>query len=72
MFRPRLRMPRVRLPRASPPLFRRTLHGVPTTVHKPEVGIPGLLTPDSFHLAYTEQMQFVVEKLNNLVVGKSL
>lgn len=71
MFRPRLRIPRVRLPQASPALLRRSLHGVPTTVHKPEVGIPGLLTSDSFHLAYTEYMQFVVEKLNRLVVGKS-
>lgn len=71
MFRPRLRIPRVRLSQASPALFRRPLHSVPATVHNPEVGVPGLLTPDSFHLAYTENMQLLLEKLNNLVVGKS-
>lgn len=74
MFKPRLRIPRVSLPKQrQAPVFRRYLHevphlhiqGSPTTE-----GITGLLSADGFNLAYTQYMQFAIEKLNNLTAGQ--
>ncbi|KAK9421929.1 putative 37S ribosomal protein [Seiridium unicorne] len=76
MFKPRLRIPRVSLPRQRPaPLFRRDLHQVPY-LHIPgspaTEGIAGLLSEDGFNLAYTQYMQFAIEKLNALTAGTDL
>ncbi|KAH8675727.1 Manganese/iron superoxide dismutase [Xylariales sp. PMI_506] len=70
MFKPRLRIPRVSLPRQRP-LLRRSLHAVPP-LHYGAEGVPGLLSADGFNLAYTEYMQFVTEKLNALTAGTEL
>lgn len=75
MFKPRLRIPRVSLPRqrqASPFLFRRDLHQLPglSIEGSPSTeGIRGLFTEDGFNLAYTQIMQYHVEKLNILAAG---
>lgn len=75
MFKPRVRIPRVSLPKQTPvAFFRRDLHqvphlhvqGSPTTE-----GIAGLLSADGFNLAYTQYMQFTIEKLNALTAGQS-
>ncbi|KAI1845275.1 hypothetical protein JX265_005430 [Neoarthrinium moseri] len=74
MFRTRLRIPRVSLPRQRPAaaVFRRSLHDVPTVGYSGAEGIPGLLSPDGFDLAYTQYMQFVTEKLNSLIADTDL
>ena len=49
---------------------RRSLHLVPPSEFTNARGVPGLLSPDGFHLAYNEYMQLLVDKLNALVGGK--
>ncbi|KAI0136611.1 putative 37S ribosomal protein [Xylariales sp. AK1849] len=68
MFKPRLRIPRVNLPRQNPS-FRRSLHSVPLLSYTATQGIPNLLTRDGFNLAWEEYMAFVTEKLNILTEG---
>ncbi|KAI0013376.1 manganese and iron superoxide dismutase [Xylariaceae sp. FL0662B] len=69
MVRPRLRIPRVSLPR-RPTLSQRSLHTVPDLKQfTPEEGVPGLLRPRGFDIAWTQYMNFTVEKLNVLIVG---
>ncbi|KAK8049765.1 hypothetical protein PG994_011495 [Apiospora phragmitis] len=72
MFKPRVRIPRVRIAQPQPLLMqRRSLHRVPTSEFSAR-GVPGLLSPDGFHLAYTEYMQLLVDKLNALVGGTEM
>ncbi|KAI1213955.1 manganese and iron superoxide dismutase [Annulohypoxylon truncatum] len=67
MLRPRLRIPRPgRLWR--PAISSRQLHSVPYLHQfKPEEGVPGLLSPGGFDLAWTQYMNFVIEKLNTMI-----
>lgn len=79
MFRPRLRA----LAQASrPSTFTaftaptpastqavRQLHTPPKSRHNPQVGVPGLLSPQGYELAWTKQMKATLGKLNDLVVG---
>ncbi|KAI1767526.1 manganese and iron superoxide dismutase [Hypoxylon sp. FL1150] len=69
MLRPRLRIPRPsRLWR--PAISTRSIHHVPVLAQfDPREGVPGLLSPGGFDIAWTQYMQFVIEKLNNLTAG---
>lgn len=69
MLRPRLRIPRAgRLWRPAIPI--RSIHQVPTISHfDSRQGVPGLLSPGGFDIAWTQYMQFVIEKLNSLIAG---
>jgi hypothetical protein len=60
-------MLRPRLPRLAFSL-RRSIHRVPPLEHFRN-GIPGLLTPDGFQLAYTDYQSLMLEKLNALTAG---
>ncbi|KAI1443107.1 manganese and iron superoxide dismutase [Annulohypoxylon stygium] len=64
--------PRLRIPRASqlwrPSISSRQIHHVPRLPQfNPEEGVPGLLSPGGFDMAWTQYMNFIVEKLNTLV-----
>ncbi|KAI0383688.1 manganese and iron superoxide dismutase [Hypomontagnella monticulosa] len=69
MLRPRLRIPRVsRIWR--PVLSYRSIHEVPRLDQfNPEEGVPGLLSPGGFDMAWTQYMQLVTERLNALTAG---
>ncbi|KAI2618502.1 manganese and iron superoxide dismutase [Hypoxylon sp. NC1633] len=69
MLRPRLRIPTAtRLWR--PALSTRSLHHVPLLRHfNPQEGVPGLLSSAGFDMAWTQYMQFVIERLNALTAG---
>jgi Fe-Mn family superoxide dismutase len=62
-------MLRPRLPRLALAL-RRSIHRVPPMEHLRN-GIPGLLTPEGFRLAYTDYQTLMLEKLNALTAGMS-
>jgi hypothetical protein len=50
--------------------FRRSLHQVPPLAHDfSNEGIPGLLGPAGFDMAWTQYQSLMVEKLNSLTVG---
>lgn len=66
MFRPRLRIPRVGLAR---PALRRSMHHIPPLPHDFREGVPGLLSPDGFDMAWTQYMTVMLEKLNALTAG---
>jgi superoxide dismutase, Fe-Mn family len=70
MFKPRLRIPKASLlrPRSA---MRRSIHSVPNIGYSGAGGIPGMLSPDGFDIAWTQYMTFVVEKLNALTAGRS-
>ncbi|KAI1083274.1 manganese and iron superoxide dismutase [Whalleya microplaca] len=68
MLRPRLRIPRVGLPQRSI-LLQRSFHVPTLRQFSPEEGVPGLLSPGGFDTAWTQYMQFVIEKLNALTAG---
>ncbi|KAI5861770.1 manganese and iron superoxide dismutase [Durotheca rogersii] len=72
MLRPRLRIPRPgRLWRPAP--ASRSLHQVPVLGHiDAKLGVPGLLSPGGFDMAWTQYMQFVLERLNALIAGTEL
>ncbi|KAI1457420.1 manganese and iron superoxide dismutase [Annulohypoxylon moriforme] len=72
MLRPRLRIPRAsRLWR--PAISSRQIHSVPHLPQfDPEEGVPGLLSPGGFDMAWIQYMHFVVEKLNVLIAGDDL
>ncbi|KAK8088872.1 superoxide dismutase [Apiospora hydei] len=73
MFKPRVRIPRVRIAQPQPLLMqRRSLHTVPPSEFSSARGVPGLLSPDGFHLAYNDYMQLLVDKLNALVGGTEM
>ncbi|KAH8815196.1 Manganese/iron superoxide dismutase [Xylogone sp. PMI_703] len=61
-------MLRPRLPRIGFSL-RRALHQVPPLTHDFRNGVPGLLSPAGFNMAWTQYQSLMVEKLNNLIVG---
>lgn len=77
MLRPRLRIPRcsslLRRPATQMPFRFRPYHTIPTLPQfkNPDEGVPGLLSPEGFHLAWTEYMEFVINKLNGLTSGTS-
>ncbi|KOS18953.1 37S ribosomal protein S26 [Escovopsis weberi] len=81
MFSTRLRLPRtsaalsLRLGlRPAAVHSRRSLHSVPELPHSSysKDGIPNLMSPDGFKLAWTDYMTFTLDKLNALVVGTEL
>ncbi|KAK2628231.1 hypothetical protein QTJ16_002877 [Diplocarpon rosae] len=49
--------------------FRRSLHSVPDINPVFRDGVPGLLSPAGFDIAWTQYQSLMVEKLNNLVAG---
>lgn len=48
---------------------RRSIHHVPELPHDYSQGIPNLMSPGGFSIAWTEYMKLMVEKLNALTVG---
>ncbi|KAK7756716.1 hypothetical protein SLS62_001157 [Diatrype stigma] len=73
MIRPRLRIPRAgsllrRRPAIQAPLQFHPYHTVPVLqqFRNVEEGVPGLLSPEGFQMAWTEYIEFVLNKLNNL------
>ncbi|CAJ2501053.1 Uu.00g039060.m01.CDS01 [Anthostomella pinea] len=71
MLRPRLRIPRVgSLLRQQPLAFSRAAHYVPRLDQfHPEEGVPGLLSPQAYDIAWTKYMDHVIEKLGDLTAG---
>jgi superoxide dismutase len=68
-------MLRPALPRIGRSLrsFRRSLHSVPPLVRDyRETGIPEFLSPEGFHIAWTEYQTLMVERLNALTSGRSI
>ena len=49
---------------------RRSLHNVPRLRHEySETGVPNLMSPAGFSIAWSDYMSLVTEKLNSLTVG---
>lgn len=73
MFRPRLRAPRLGLGLGlrSTVNARRQLHQVPELPHDYSQGVPNLMSPAGFAIAWNDYMTLMVEKLNALTVGMS-
>jgi Fe-Mn family superoxide dismutase len=71
MLRPILRAPRsaVGLGLRSTVNARRSIHHVPQLPHDYSEGVPNLMSPGGFSIAWTEYMKLMVEKLNALTVG---
>lgn len=71
MIRPRLRAPRLGfgLGLRSTVNARRSIHHLPELPHDYSQGVPNLMSPGGFNLAWTEYMKFTIEKLNALTVG---
>ncbi|KAJ4170463.1 hypothetical protein NW754_006601 [Fusarium falciforme] len=74
MFRPRLRAPRLAfgLGLRSTVNARRSIHHVPELQHDFSQGVPNLMSPGGFAIAWTEYMKLAIEKLNALTVGTEL
>lgn len=72
MFRTRLRIPRqgLSLGLRTTVNARRSLHQVPSLPHDYSQGIPNLMSPGGFAVAWTDYMSLMVEKLNALTTGK--
>ncbi|KAM3435525.1 hypothetical protein MY4824_004841 [Beauveria thailandica] len=51
------------------PLAARSIHHVPKLAHDFSQGIPALMSPGGFDIAWTEYMAFTIEKLNALTAG---
>ncbi|KAI2466618.1 manganese and iron superoxide dismutase [Annulohypoxylon bovei var. microspora] len=67
MLRPRLRIPRATRLWRQPISFRQ-IHSAPTLGQfNPEEGVPGLLSPGGFDLAWTQYMNFIIGKLNTMI-----
>lgn len=49
--------------------FRRSVHSVPTLMHDFREGVPGLLSPAGFDMAWTQYQSLMLEKLSNLTAG---
>jgi len=49
--------------------FRRSLHHVPSLGFELKDGVPGLLSPAGFNIAWTQYQTFMIEKLNTLTAG---
>ncbi|KAI0193327.1 superoxide dismutase [Xylaria flabelliformis] len=71
MLRPRLRIPQAgALLRRTTTLFARSEHTVPILDQfRQDQAVPGLLSPHGYSTAWTEYMQHVVDKLNNMTAG---
>lgn len=57
------------------PSGRRTLYAVPTLANHVELqqkGVPGLLTPKGFQIAYTDYQQHMIDELNESTAGNAL
>ncbi|KAM3543466.1 hypothetical protein ARSEF1564_003613 [Beauveria bassiana] len=54
------------------PLAARSMHHVPNLTHDFSNGIPTLMSPGGFSIAWSEYMAFTVEKLNALTAGTEL
>jgi Fe-Mn family superoxide dismutase len=48
---------------------RRSLHQVPTLPHDYSQGVPNLMSPGGFAIAWSDYMALMVEKLNALTAG---
>ncbi|VUC36120.1 unnamed protein product [Clonostachys rosea] len=75
MFRPRLRVPRVgaSIGLQAAANARRSYHQVPRLRHDyTETGVPNLMSPAGFSIAWSDYMSLAVEKLNALTVGTEL
>lgn len=70
MFRSSLRIPRVRLAQQVLQQQQRSVHSVPKLDHDFDEGVPGLLSADGYHMAWTEYMNYTLDKLNALIAGK--
>ncbi|KAK3941537.1 Manganese/iron superoxide dismutase [Diplogelasinospora grovesii] len=73
MLRPRLRIPRIpqlglSRPAAQPLLLRRSMHYLPP-LDEISNGVPGLLSPEGFDIAWTQYQTLMLEKLNALTAG---
>lgn len=69
MFRPRLRLPRAGS-RIQQPCQRRLLHRVPPLPHDfSKNGVPGLLSKEGFDIAWTQYMDLMLERVNDLTAG---
>ncbi|KAF8863397.1 manganese and iron superoxide dismutase [Acephala macrosclerotiorum] len=64
MLRPRL--PRIGLALRS---FRRSIHNVPPLSHNFTEGVPGLLSPAGFDMAWTQYQSLMCQKLTDLTAG---
>lgn len=53
-------------------ISRRSLHNVPILNHNFNNGVPGLLSPAGFDMAWTQYQALMVEKLNILTAGMSI
>lgn len=75
MVRPRLRIPRLGASMGASTTFnaasaRRCLHNVPRLRHDyTETGIPNLMSPAGFSIAWSDYMTLATEKLNALTAG---
>lgn len=45
------------------------MHHVPPLAHDFRNGVPGLLSPEGFDIAWTQYMTLMMEKLNALTAG---
>ncbi|OAA74013.1 Fe superoxide dismutase [Cordyceps fumosorosea ARSEF 2679] len=59
-------------PRFAAPLAARAIHHVPTLAHDFSEGVPSLMSPGGFNIAWSEYMALTVEKLNALTAGTEL
>lgn len=55
--------------RFAAPLAARSIHHVPTLTHDFTNGVPNLMSPGGFNIAWSEYMALTVEKLNALTAG---
>lgn len=51
---------------------RRSLHSVPSLPHDYSQGVPNLMSPGGFALAWTDYMTVTLDKLNAMIAGESL
>ncbi|CAG9938276.1 unnamed protein product [Clonostachys rosea f. rosea IK726] len=75
MLRPRLRVPRVSasIGLQAAANARRSFHQVPRLRHDyTESGVPNLMSPAGFSIAWSDYMSLAIEKLNALTVGTEL
>ncbi|OAA68627.1 superoxide dismutase [Niveomyces insectorum RCEF 264] len=54
---------------AALPGSRRRIHHMPISRHKAHVGVPNLLSPEGFDMAWTQHMSLMLARLNQLVAG---
>ena len=73
MFRSRLRLPRQALSTGLRPAVnaRRRIHHVPKLEHDFTDGVPNLMSPGGFAIAWTDYMSLTIDKLNALTAGTS-